>query len=502
VTSPDTARQSLRSEEKFRLLVESVKDYGIFLLNPTGHVETWNTGAQRIKGYSADEIIGKSLSVFYTPEDIAAQRPQRLLKLALADGRVEDEGWRVRKDGTRFWADVVITPLRDATGTLQGFAKITRDLTARRESEESLRQSEERLRLMIASVQDYALYMLDPTGHVTSWNLGAERIKGYAASEIVGQHFAKFFPPEDIAAGKPERELELAARVGRFEDEAWRLRKDGSRFWTNVIITSVRNPSGELIGFTKVTRDLTERRKSEAERLRLAQAQEAIRLRDEFLSIASHELGTPLTALQLQLQVVLDQMTTMGVDQGLMKKMHRAASSGDRLADLIEALLDVSRIATGKLELRMEPFNLDEAVREVCERLQDLATLAGCTLTVSAPDPIPGTWDRLRVEQIVSNLVGNAIKYAAGTAIEVNAHPEGHTSVLTVSDRGPGLKAADLSRIFERFERASAQSYAGLGLGLYIVRQIAEAHGGTATASNRDGPGACFTVRLPLTRVA
>ena len=623
MTDPVDSRSTV-AEEKFRLLVDSVRDYAIFLLDPTGHVATWNTGARVIKGYTADEIVGKHISLFYTPDE--RHKPNVLLETAVRDGRVEDEGWRVRKDGTRFWADVVITALRDATGELVGFAKVTRDLTERRASEErmrqaeerlattlysigdgvlatdenghvtvinrvaqdltgwsheealgrrveevfniineytrkeavnpvtrvlaegivvglanhtaliardgtecpiadsgapirdargvtrgavlvfrdvteerraeeALRQSEARLRLMIESVRDYAIYMLDPDGRVASWNTGAQALKGYTAAEIVGEHFSRFFTPEDVAGGKPVRELEIAAEQGRFEDEAWRVRKDGARFWANVVISAVRDASGRLLGFAKVTRDLTERRRTEEERVRLAQAQEAVRLRDEFLSIASHELKTPLTALQLQLQGILDR--SAGLDERVATKIAKAVRAGTRLGDLIESLLDVSRIATGAIKLEHETFDLVEATREVVDRLRETAARARCEVTVAADRPVVGRSDRLRFEQLVTNLLSNAFKYAAGGPVVVwVARPDGH-AVIEVRDSGPGLEESDLQRVFDRFERGSPTSYGGLGLGLYVARQIAEAHGGTITVSNLPAGGARFVVRLP-----
>lgn len=236
----------------------------------------------------------------------------------------------------------------------------------------------------------------------------------------------------------------------------------------------------------------------EEERLRLAQAQEAIRLRDEFLSIASHELRTPLAALQLQLLGISDQLAPD--DEGMTKKVDRARRVGDRLAQLIEALLDVSRIATGKLTLHFDAFNLIDAAREVTERLRESALAAGCELSLATADRIDGRWDRLRIEQVLTNLISNSIKYAAGTPIQVSASRQHDVAILNVQDKGPGIPEADLSRIFRRFERASSTNhYGGLGLGLYVAQQIAEAHGGTIVASNVPGGGACFTVRLPLT---
>ncbi|HEX6275970.1 MAG TPA: PAS domain S-box protein [Polyangiaceae bacterium] len=613
-------------DEYFRLLLESVRDYAIFLLDPSGHVATWSAGAETIKGYRASEIIGEHIATFYADDDRHAHKPERLLATALAEGRVEDEGWRVRKDGSRFWADVIITALRDATGQHVGFAKVTRDLTNRmlaeeklrhaeellkatlysiadavlatdecarvtiinpvaerltgwreqeavgrpvkdvfdivneqtrtkafnpvarvlsegvvvglanhtalisrdgaerpiadsgapirdaqgrtrgavlvfrdvteeRRAEESIRQSEERLRLMIGSVHDYAIYFLDASGRVATWNPGAETIKGYREDEIVGEHFSRFFTPEDVAAGKPARALEVTAKEGRFEEETWRVKKDGSRFWANVVISAVRDGSGQLMGFAKVTRDLTERRKAEDERVRLAQAHESVRLRDEFLSIASHELKTPLTALQLQLEALLDRVS--GEDR-LEKKVDKAVRASRRLADLIETLLDVSRIATGQLTLDFETFDLVDVAREVIERLRDAAVQGGCELSLKQNGPVVGSWDRIRIEQIVTNLLANAVKFASGTPVVVTVKRDGDAALLDVRDSGPGIREEDLGRIFERFERASSPAPSGMGLGLYITRQVAEAHGGTIGAQNLAAGGACFILRLPL----
>src|SRR5262245_5212435 len=228
------------------------------MLDADGHVRTWNAGAERIKGYTADEILGRHFSVFYPQERIDAAWPQHELRVAAESGRFEDEGWRLRKDGTQFWANVVITRVLDDHGELLGFSKITRDLTARRRHEEMLRRSEERFRLLIEGVRDYAIFMLDPDGNVASWNAGAQLTKGYTADEIIGRHFSTFYPPEVARAGWPQRELEIALEEGRCEDEGWRVRKDGTRFWASVVITTLRDEHGTHIGFAKVTRDLTD----------------------------------------------------------------------------------------------------------------------------------------------------------------------------------------------------------------------------------------------------
>ncbi|WP_225410252.1 sensor histidine kinase [Stigmatella hybrida] len=497
LTARRKAEEQLRqSEERFRLLVSSIRDYAVFMLEPDGRVSSWNTGAQQLKGYQAQEIIGHPLSRFYLEEDVARGKPWDLLREATEHGRVEDEGWRVRKDGSRFWANVTITAVRDEQGKLRGFAKVTRDLTERRKTEEMLQRSEERFRLLVSTVKDYAIFMLDPNGHVMTWNQGAAHLKGYTAREIVGEHFSRFYPPEDVAKNKPALGLETAKREGRVEDEGWRVRKDGTSFWANVIITAMRDESGKLLGFSKVTRDLTTHKRMEQERLQLAQSEEAIRLRDEFLSIAAHELKTPLTALQLQLQGIRKQVEAL--DQKIALKLGHALRSTGRLSSLVETLLDVSRISTGRLTLHPERFELTAAVKELTERLREAAATAQCQILIQEDAPIEGTWDRLRIEQVVTNLLSNSFKYAAECKVEISMTQEGTEAVLILTDSGPGLPEKDIPRLFNRFERAVPMShYGGLGLGLYVCRQIVTAHGGTISADNAPSGGARFTIRLP-----
>ena len=252
-------------ETTLRIFINSVRDYAILMLDPNGRITSWNSGAEAIKGYKAAEIIGSHFSRFYPPEALARGLPQHELAVAADVGRFEDEGWRVRKDGTQFWANVIITALRDSTGSLIGYAKLTRDLTERQRQEQTLRQSEERFRSLVESVKDYAIFMLDTNGFVTTWNAGAQHIKGYRAADIIGTHFSRFYPPEALKRDLPGHELRTATLEGRFEDEGWRLRKDGSRFWANVVITAIRDAGGKLLGFSKITRDLTERRAHEEE---------------------------------------------------------------------------------------------------------------------------------------------------------------------------------------------------------------------------------------------
>jgi hypothetical protein len=308
---------------------------------------------------------------------------------------------------------------------------------------------------------------------------------------------SRFYTAEDLSKGRPRSLLAEAARTGRSQDEGWRLRRDGSRFWAHVVVTTVRDRSGALIGFAKVTRDLTVHRELEDERIRRAQAEEAIRLRDEFLAIASHELRTPLTVVQLQLGALRARLSE--VDERTAGQIDRAARNGERLAALVETLLDVSRIASGRLELDRRPLDLAALVRDVADRLADSAAAARCELRVAAEGEVAGSWDRLRLEQLLTNLVTNAFKYGAGAPVAVSLSRRGGEAVLEVRDRGPGIAACDLARIFDRFERAvPVRHYGGLGVGLYVARQIAEAHGGAVTACNAPEGGACFRVVLPV----
>ena len=283
------------------LLIRNVVDYAIFMLDPQGRVMSWNPGAQQIKGYAPEEIIGEHFSRFYTDEDRAAGMPENALRAGAETGRFAAEGWRVRKDGSRFWAMVVIDAIREeSSGALVGFAKITRDMTEHRRAQQEALESERRFRLLVQNVTDYAIFMLDTEGRVANWNAGAARIKGYAASEIVGQHFSTFYTPEDVERGVPKAVLETVRREGRYEAEGWRVRKDGSRFWANVVIDAVRDDDGALVGFAKVTRDLTERREAQLElersREQLFQAQKMEAL-GQLTGGLAHDFNNLLTGI-------------------------------------------------------------------------------------------------------------------------------------------------------------------------------------------------------------
>ncbi len=301
------------SEEHFGQLVAGVRDYAVFLLDRQGNIRTWNAGAERIKGYRAEEIIGRHFSCLYPAEAVSAGWPAHELEVAAVTGRFEDEGWRLRKDGTCFWANVVISALRDPSGKVRGFLKITRDLTDRKQAEEKLRLSEERFRLIVEGIKDYAIFMLDPQGRVATWNAGAQRLKGYSAEEIIGRHFSCLYPAEAVARGWPDEELRRAAADGRIEDEGWRVRKDGSRFWANVVITALHDANGTLRGFAKVTRDLTEHRQAEENARRLAGEEAARKAAEE----AAREIERQREQLHVTLASIGDGVIVTDQDGGV-----------------------------------------------------------------------------------------------------------------------------------------------------------------------------------------
>jgi PAS domain S-box-containing protein len=498
--TPVGAREATAaSEERFRLLVGSVSDYAIFVLDPSGHVATWNVGAQRIKGYRAEEIIGKHFSIFYPPEDIAAGKTDRELEIATREGRFEEEGWRIRKDGSRMWANVTITAMHSPDGRLIGFAKVTRDLTERRRAEEETR----RFRLLVESVKDYAIFILDPGGHVLTWNLGAERIKGYRADEIIGKHFSIFYPPEDIAEGKTERELEIATSTGRFEEEGWRVRKDGSHFWANVTITTLRNADGTLLGFAKVTRDLTERREAEeaqralvVERAKLEEKSRIQEFQERFLAILGHDLRNPLASIDMGAGI----LRQISKDPATIRILDRMRSSSLRMSRMIEQILDLTRTRLGGgLEVQPRPMDLRELIAHIIEELRVVHPSQTIDLRSG---PLPGVWDADRLEQVFSNLIGNALLHGdPATPVTIDGRIEGRSVSVEIHNDGAPIPDQMQPMIFSPFRRGERDSRSskteGLGLGLYISHEVIVAHGGSIDVRSSVAEGTTFRVNLP-----
>ncbi|WP_051551409.1 PAS domain S-box protein [Nocardioides sp. URHA0020] len=501
VTVQRAAEEELRrSEVRFRLLVDNVDDYAILMLSPEGLVESWNAGAQRIKGYAEDEIVGRHFSTFYPPEVRESGHPERELELALRDGHYEEEGWRIRKDGSRFWATVLITAVRDRDGRHVGFAKVTRDVTRRREQEEALRASEERFRLLVETVSDYAIFMLSPQGLVASWNAGAQRLKGFAADEIIGRHFRTFYPTELQESRHPEDELELALRDGRYEEEGWRIRKDGTRFWANVIITAVHDSQGRHVGFAKVTRDITERRLMLEEQERTAAAlteanarlQQAADDQTHFLAVTAHELRTPVAVLGGTADMLVAHWPELD-DVEREELLLGMGSSATRLRRLLDDLLTASRLQSSRLELGHERVDVARVVVESVAAARRTHPGVVIEADVDGAD-LAVVGDAGRLGQALDNLIGNALVHGAGP-VTVTAGEDGPDVVVTVQDSGAGVPPEMRDRLFERFSTGRARG--GTGLGLFIVRQLARAHGGDATYRPpvADVPGA-FVVRL------
>ena len=495
--APGRADRAVQSEERFRLLVESVQDYAIFMLDTEGRVVTWNAGAQRLKGYRADEIIGRSFEVFYPTEAVASGWPQHELRNAIAQGRFEDEGWRLRQDGTRFWASVVITALREKDGTLRSFAKVTRDLTARRAQEEALRQSEEQFRLLVDSVKDYAIFMLDPDGRVLTWNAGAAAIIGYSTAEVLHREFSMFFPPEDLAAGRPAQELVAALRDGRVETEGWRVRKDGSLFWASAIVAPMLAPDGSLRGYAKVTRDLSQQR-------RLLELENASQRMQEFIAMLAHELRNPLAPVRNASSVLRRQPHMPPTVTRMCDIIDRQMG---HLTRLVDDLLDVGRIVTGKIALSFTPIDFSDVVHSSVETVRPAMLARQQTLEVVLPGPLPLVGDATRLAQALQNLLHNAVRYTqAGGHIRVSVHTEGSSLFASVADNGQGIAPEALERIFDLFrqepsaERSPHES--GLGIGLNLARALVEQHGGRLTAhSEGPGRGSCFVMQLPMRHV-
>jgi PAS domain S-box-containing protein len=494
------------SEHRFRLLVQAVKDCAIYMLDPSGVIVNWNSGAERLKGYSAEEIVGQHFSKFYTREDRMAGLPARVLDAAARDGHYEAEGWRVRKDGGRFWAAVEVDAIRDENNKLIGFAKITRDITERQVAQQTLRDTARQFRTLIGGVTDYALFMLDPNGLVVNWNAGAERIKGYSADEIIGQHFSRFYTDRDRAAGLPARALQVAAQEGRYEVEGWRVRKDGSLFWANAIIDRITDENGTVIGFAKITRDITERRNAQMA-LQEAQAQRAQAQKMEALGQLTGGVAHDFNNL----------LMIVGGHLQSLKKLVADDEKGRRAAEAIELATKRGATLTRQLLTFSRRQTFHPTLTNLSERIEAFRNMLATSLDASTrlvANVSAGTWpvliDASEFELALVNLALNArdamppqggvITISAEnvelTPQQTPARLQGEFVALSVADNGTGIAPDILPLVFDPFFTTKGPSR-GNGLGLSQVYGFAHQSGGTVTITSELGRGTCVTLYLP-----
>jgi PAS domain S-box-containing protein len=498
----------LESNEPFKLLIQSIVDYAIYMLDPTGTVTSWNAGAERIKGFQTEEIVGKHFSTFYTEEDREAGMPQKVLETARRTGKYAGEGWRVRKDGSRFWASVVVDRINGDNGELVGFAKITRDMTEQRNAQQALLDAERRFRILVQGVTDYAIFMLDPEGHVANWNAGAERIKGYTPEEVMGEHFSKFYTPEERDGGVPTRALETARKTGRYEAEGWRVRKDGTRFWASVVLDAIKDEDGQLIGFAKITRDMTEKREAQ---LRLEESREQLFRSQKMEALGqltgglAHDFNNLLTAIlaacELGLRNVRDPDKVARMLEGVKGSAQRGAS-------LTKQLLAFARAQP----LQMKQIDLKQFFSEVTTLVRPSLRSNIDVVTEISDQLWPIDADAGALELALLNLAFNARDaMPEGGTLKISAHNEvldgrpeglrGEHVVLRVADTGSGMSRDVMERVFEPF--FTTKSYGeGTGLGLSQVFGFAKQIGGAVTVESEPGKGAAFTIYVPASHGA
>ncbi|MDT3309973.1 PAS domain S-box protein [Pseudomonas sp. rhizo66] len=493
-------------EMRFRLLIDAVVDYAIYMIDPDGIITSWNSGAKRFKGYEEAEILGEHFSRFYTADDRAAGLPQRALDTAIREGRFEGEGWRVRKDGTNFWSHVVIDPIIDPSGKLLGYAKITRDLTDRKMAEETLKQSEQQFRLLVQGVTDYAIYMLSPEGRVSNWNQGAQRIKGYLPEEIIGQHFSIFYTPEDRELGEPQRALEIATREGRFENKSWRMRKDGTRFLAHVVVDAIRGDTGSLLGFAKITRDITEAHQAQQalektrEALFQAQKMQAI---GQLSGGVAHDFNNLLTVILGNLEIVHKRV---GDDPKISRLLENATQGALRGVSLTQRMLAFAR----RQELKTESVDIAQLVQGITGLLRS-SLGPGIRVDTQFPDDLePVLADTNQLELALLNLATNARDAMPdGGTVSITAEPQvvldlGHSDqpagryvCLSVIDTGEGMDEHTLASARDPFFTTKGLGK-GTGLGLSMVHGFMEQLGGRFVLKSEKAQGTTAELWIPV----
>lgn len=497
-----------RSQESLAFMISVVKDYAIFALDSSGTVTTWNEGAKALKGYSSDEIVGKHFSLFHTPADVKRNHPGEELEIASREGRFQEEGWRVRKDGSQFWADVTLTAIHGPTGEVVGYLKVTRDLTERRKAEELLRRSNDIFNHMVAAVKDYAIFLLDDNGKILTWNAGAERFNGYSASEIIGKHFSIFYPEELVLRKHPEDELRTARERGHYEEEGWRVKKDGSEFWSRITITSIYNENGELTGFVKVTQDLTQQRQIEAEIRRARdEAVQSSQLKSQFVANVSHEIRTPMAGIIGMAELL---SSDPGLDEDQKELADHLLQSGKRLLVVLNDILDFSKLEAGKTTVESVPF----CPASLCQEVLDIFLLSlgekkidmELLIHPDIPDALVG--DEVKLRQILSNLLSNAIKFTTEGYIKLSVEPAAaHQDdafkhiLFSVADTGIGISEDQQKLLFQPFTQADGSTkrkFGGTGLGLSICKGYVQLMNGWIECESKLGEGSVFSFVLPF----
>jgi PAS domain S-box-containing protein len=460
-----------------------------------------NRACEEVIGFSREELVGKSAHDIFPKEEadfLAAKDREVLATSQLVD--VPEESLHTKNNGVRV-LHVRKIPLLDANGTPQFLLGISQDITELKRAQEALRLSEERFRLLVSGVKDYAIFLLDPEGRVASWNEGVHRLKGYTAEEIIGQPISRFYTAADLADDKPGRALRAAASDGHFEDEGLRVRKDGSEFWANVVLTAMHGPNGELLGFTKITRDSTARKLADEALIRAKEdAERSNRFKDQFLSTMSHELRTPLNAVIGFSDLLMDQ-SYGDLNERQQRYVRHIQNGGKHLLRLINDILDLSKIEAGRLQLAIETVSVRSAFADVLDIMRPLADKKSQTFLQDAPPAVSVRADSTRFKQILLNLLGNAIKFTPeGGKIELGGRVEGDVLRVEVRDSGPGIPTEEQQRIFDAFYRLGRNDKAteGTGLGLAITRSLVELHGGQLGLGSQSGEGSCFFFTLPI----
>jgi PAS domain S-box-containing protein len=510
-------------EDIYHKMIEEVEDYAIILLDVEGKIQNWNKGAEKIKQYTEAEAVGMSFRMFYLPEDREQHFPEKMLEQAKMHGRAGHEGWRLRKGGARFWGSITLTALHDDCGETIGFSKVTRDLTERKASEDSLRdytaslevsneelrRSEEQYHMMIAEVQDYAIILLDENGDIKNWNAGAQNIKGYTAQEIIGKNFRIFYLPEDQEAGLPERLIGEAIHNGKATHEGWRVKSDGSRFWGSIVITALhKKDTGEVIGFSKVTRDLTERKLAEEKQHKyLLELEAQNRELERFAYVASHDLQEPLRKIRTFIDIVGSNLQ----DEELRIRMFGKINlSAQRMSELINAILTYSRLERD--HQRETDMDLNKVLKNVIEDFEVNIQEKDATIRSDEFPSIRG--NELQMGQVFSNIIGNALKFSckkpeiqiSGKVVHSDQVPDwpvylskGDYLEIEFADNGIGFEQHYAKQIFLLFQRLHGkQAYAGTGIGLALCKRIMENHGGFISASSQPGKGTKFHIYLPV----